>query len=71
MNQMEISFALMGLSFGLFLAALAVAPNLIGIYRKSHARERHLLKQNASLVAYPTPVPFNYPEMVSRTTTEK
>jgi hypothetical protein len=73
MNQMEISIALVGLSFGLFLAALAVGPNLIGIYRELRARKRHIMKQNASgaPVTYPTPVPFNYPQMVSRRTTEK
>jgi hypothetical protein len=62
---MEIITALVGVSFALFLAALAVIPNLIAVYLELRAQKRHGAQQNASglLAAYP---PFNYPQMLLR-----
>jgi hypothetical protein len=67
-NQMEIITALVGVSFALFLAALAVTPNLITVYLELRAQKRHGAQQNASglLAAYPPPVPFNYPQIFLR-----
>jgi hypothetical protein len=65
---MEIITALVGVSFALFLAALAVTPNLIAVYLELRAQKRHGAQQNASglLAAYPPPVPFNYPQIFLR-----
>jgi hypothetical protein len=65
---MEIITALVGVSFALFLAALAVTPNLIAVYLELWAQKRHGARQNASglLAAYPPPVPFNYPQIFWR-----
>ena|ERR1700731_2065543 len=65
---MEIITALVGVSFALFLAALAVTPNLIAVYLELRAQKRHGVQQNASglLAAYPPPVPFNYPQIFLR-----
>jgi hypothetical protein len=65
---MEIITALVGVSFALFLAALAVTPNLIAVYLELRAQKRHGAQQNASelLGAYPPPVPFNYPQIFWR-----
>jgi hypothetical protein len=65
---MEIITALVGVSFALFLAALAVIPSLIAVYLELRAQKRHGAQQNASglLAAYPPPVPFNYPQMLLR-----
>ena len=62
---MEIITALVGVSFALFLAALAVTPNLIAVYLELRAQKRHGVQRNASglLAAYPPPVPFNYPQI--------
>ena len=58
---MEIITALVGVSFALFLAALAVTPNLIAVHLELRAQKHHGAQQNASelLGAYPPPVPFN------------
>src|SRR5260221_6179396 len=65
---MEIITALVGVSFALFLAAIAVTPNLIAVYLELRAQKRHGAQQNASglLAAYPPPVPFNYPQIFWR-----
>ena len=65
---MEIITALVGVSFALFLAALAVTPNLIAVHLELRAQKRHGAQQNASglLAAYPPPVPFNYPQIFWR-----
>jgi hypothetical protein len=65
MSQMEIVNALMGVWFALSLAALVATPTLISVYMELRALKRLGVKQKASglLVAYPTPVPFNYPAM--------
>ena len=65
---MEIITALVGVSFALFLAAIAVTPNLIAVYLELRAQKRHGAQQNASglLAAYPPPVPFNYPQIFLR-----
>ena len=65
---MEIITALVGVSFALFLAALAVTPNLIAVYLELRAQKCHGAQQNASelLGAYPPPVPFNYPQIFWR-----
>jgi len=62
---METITALLGLSFALFLATLAVAPNLIGVYLELRAQKRQGGQPNLSrlLSSYPPPVPFNYPPM--------
>jgi hypothetical protein len=64
MNQMETMTALMDLSFALLLAALAVAPNLIRVYRELRAQVRQGGQHNSSaLLASCPPVPFNFPPM--------
>ena len=65
MSQMETITALLGISFALLLAALAVAPNLIGVYRELRAQKRQGGQRNLSglLGSYPPPVPFNFPSM--------
>jgi hypothetical protein len=67
-NYMEIITASVGISFALFLAALAVTPTLIGVYLELQAQKRHGEQQNASEfpAAYPPPVPFNYPQIFLR-----
>jgi hypothetical protein len=48
----------------LLLAALAVAPNLIRVYRELRAQERQGGQHNSSaLLASCPPVPFNFPPM--------
>ncbi len=70
MNQMEIATALMEVSFALFLAALAAAPTLIGVYLEQRTRKHQGAQQNVSesLGTYPPPVPFNYPQISGRST---
>ena len=54
---------LMSVAFGLLLAALAVGPNLIGVYLPRRAPKGHgaPLPTPKALAVYPPPVPFNYP----------
>jgi hypothetical protein len=54
---MEIINTLVGISFALFLAALALTSTLIGVYLDLRAQKRHGAQRNAS--EYPPPVPFN------------
>ena len=70
MNQMELTTALMGVLFALFLAALIGTPALIRLYLDLRAPRRFgAVKKNSGLqAAYPTPVPFNYPLMFSEPT---
>jgi hypothetical protein len=65
MNQMQITTVLTGVSFALFLAALAAAPNLIAAYLEFRAQKRGRRPQNPSelVAAQPAPVPFNYPPL--------
>ena len=62
---MQITTVLTGVSFALFLAALAAAPNLIAAYLEFRAQKRGGAQQNLlKLVGVqPAPVPFNYPPL--------
>lgn len=62
---MQITTVLTGVSFAIFLAALAAAPNLIAAYLEFRALKRGRTQQNRSelLAAQPAPVPFNYPPL--------
>ena len=65
MNQMQITTVLTGVSFALFLAALAAAPNLIAACLEFRAQKRVGAQQNLPelLGVQPAPVPFNYPPL--------
>jgi hypothetical protein len=67
-NYMDIITASVGVSFTLCLAALAVTPTLLGVYLELRAQKRHDTQQNAFEFpsADPSPVPFNYPQILSR-----
>ena len=65
MNQMQITTVLTGVSFALFLAALAAAPTLIIAGLEFRAQKRGGAQQNLPelLGVQPAPVPFNYPPL--------
>jgi hypothetical protein len=65
---MDIITSLVGVAFGLLIGALAIIPDLISIYLGLRAQKRRGAQHNPSglLAAYPTPVPFNYPQMAGR-----
>jgi hypothetical protein len=65
---MEIITALVGISFALFLAALAATPTLVGVYLELRVQKLHCAQQNVSQLpsAYPPPVPFNYAQIFLR-----
>jgi hypothetical protein len=64
MNQMEITTALMGVSFALLLAALAVVPNLIRVFRELRQERQGGQRESSRAPAnFPPPVPFNFPPM--------
>jgi hypothetical protein len=65
MSQMQIITVLTGVSFAVFLAALAATPSLIGAHLEFRAQKRRGRQPNPSelLGAQPAPVPFNYPPL--------
>jgi hypothetical protein len=62
---METMTDLTSIGFGLLLAALAVAPNLIGIWVERRTRKKGGAPPSGCkvLTPYPPPVPFNYPPL--------